>query len=106
MTTLFIAKLSYETTNQSLEAKFSEYGNILSANVAIDRETKRSRGFGFVEFENDQDAQKAIAELDGTDFEGRQIAVTVARPRPNRITQVNRKTSQRSSNFDTGFQRR
>lgn len=83
-TKLFVAQLSFDTTNDSLQTLFSNYGKVLSAQVITDRDSNRSKGFGFVEFESDADAQTAIKELDGKEFEGRSIVVSVARPRENR----------------------
>lgn len=81
---LFVGKLSYNTTSDSLQKLFEQYGTVISAQVIIDRETNRSKGFGFVEMEKQDDAQKAIGALDGHDFEGRMIAVNVAKPRVER----------------------
>lgn len=97
-TKLFIGKLSFNTTDQSLQTLFAEYGNVVSANVAIDRDSNRSKGFGFVEMENEEDAKKAISALDGTTFEGREIVVNVARPKEDR--------PQTRGDFRGGFQRR
>jgi RNA recognition motif-containing protein len=83
-TKLFIGRLSFNTTDEALEALFAEYGKVVSARVATDRDTGRSKGFGFVEMEDDEAAQKAIAALDGKEFEGRTIVVNVARPREDR----------------------
>jgi RNA recognition motif-containing protein len=83
-TKLYVGKLSFNTTNDSLNALFAQFGTVVSAEVATDRETGRSRGFGFVEMENDADAQKAIETLDGKDFEERTIVVNVAKPREDR----------------------
>lgn len=96
-TKLFVGKLSFNTTDASLEALFAEYGKVISARVATDRETDRSRGFGFVEMEDDAAAQKAIKDLDGKEFEGRIIVVNVARPREDRPQQ---------GGFRGGFQQR
>lgn len=83
-TKLFIGKLSFNTTNESLEALFAQFGKVLSAQIAVDRDTNRSRGFGFVEMEEEADAQKAIEALDNKDFEERTIVVSVARPKEDR----------------------
>ena len=83
-TKLFVAKLSFNTTDDSLQQLFAKYGTVVSAKVILDRETNRSRGFGFVEMENDDDAKKAIQELDGSTFEDRTIGVSVAREREDR----------------------
>lgn len=100
-TKLFVGKLSFNTTDQSLLELFSQYGKVLSANVATDRDSSRSKGFGFVEMEEDADAQKAISELDGKTFEDRVIVVNVAHPREDRPQQ-----NRGNSNFRSGFQRR
>jgi len=66
-------------TDDQLMAIFSPFGQVTSAQVVVDRNTNRSRGFGFVEFENDEDASKAMSELDGSDQDGRPMAVKEAR---------------------------
>jgi RNA recognition motif-containing protein len=77
---LFVAQLSFDTTNQNLQELFAPYGTVLSARVITDRSTNRSKGFGFVEMETAEQAKAAIEALDGKGFEGRNIAVSVARP--------------------------
>ena len=81
---IYVSNLSYSTTSESLQELFAEYGEITSAKVITDRETGRSRGFGFVEMSSDEEGQKAIDELNGTDFEGKTITVNVARPKEKR----------------------
>jgi RNA recognition motif-containing protein len=81
---LFIGSLAYATTDDSLKAHFEQIGPVASARVVTDRESGRSKGFGFVEFENDADNQKAIDQLDGKDLDGRPINVSLARPREER----------------------
>lgn len=81
---IYVSNLSWGTESGSLQELFAQYGEVSSANVITDRETGRSRGFGFVEMANDEDAQKAIDTLNGTDFEGKTINVNVARPREDR----------------------
>lgn len=81
---IYVSNLNFSTTSESLQDLFAEYGDIDSAKIITDRETGRSRGFGFVEMPNDADGQKAIDELNGVDFEGKTIAVSVARPRTDR----------------------
>jgi RNA recognition motif-containing protein len=81
---IYVSNLSYSSNADGLQQLFAEYGEVSSANVIADRETGRSRGFGFVEMPNDTEAQKAIDELNGTDFEGKTINVSVARPRAER----------------------
>ena len=83
-TKLFVGKLSYDTTDATLTALFAEYGVVVSAQVIMDRATNRSKGFAFVEMEDDAAAQAAIKALDGNDFEGRSIVVNVAKPREDR----------------------
>ncbi len=80
-TNLFVGNLSFNTGSSDLERLFSEHGTVTSAAVINDRETGRSRGFGFVEMESAEAAQKAISSLDGADFEGRNLTVNVARER-------------------------
>lgn len=81
---IFIAGLSYATTDAELSDLFQKYGEISSAKVITDRQTGRSKGFGFVEMDDDAAANKAIAELNETEFDGRKIAVSEARPREPR----------------------
>ena len=81
---IYVSNLSYSTVAENLQELFAEYGEVASANVITDRETGRSRGFGFVEMPNDAEGQKAIDELNETDFEGKTIVVNVARPKTER----------------------
>ena len=81
---LFVGKLPYSVTDSKLEEIFSAIGTVSSANVINDRDTGQSKGFGFVDMENDKDADKAIAELNDSEIEGRKIVVNVARPREER----------------------
>ena len=78
---LFVGGLSWDTDDQGLRRAFAQFGEISEAKVVTDRDTGRSRGFGFVEMGSDQEAQAAISALDGTMVEGRTIQVNVARPR-------------------------
>jgi cold-inducible RNA-binding protein len=80
---LFIGNLNYRTTDETLYEAFSAIGNVESAAVITDRETGRSRGFGFVEMATEADAQAAIQQLDNTDVDGRTIRVAEANPRPD-----------------------
>ena len=79
-TKLFVGSLSYNTTDASLEEFFAAVGKVLSAKVIVDRDTNRSKGFGFVEMATEEEAQAAIAQLNGKDLDGRTIAVNEARP--------------------------
>lgn len=80
-TNIYVGNLTYGTDNADLETLFSQYGEVAGAQVIKDRETGRSRGFGFVEMGSSEDAQKAIAELNGRDVNGRQLTVNLAKPR-------------------------
>ena len=81
---MFVGSLPWATDDQGLHDLFAPFGEVLSATVLRDRNTNRSRGFGFVEMANEEDAQKAIDALNGSDMEGRKIVVNVARPREDR----------------------
>lgn len=81
---LFVGNLPYATNDQSLNEMFSSFGTVGSANIITDKFTGRSRGFGFVEFEDDSEADKAIEEMNGKEIEGRAIVVNEARPREDR----------------------
>lgn len=81
---LYVGNLSYNVTSQSLEQLFSEFGQVRSAQVIQDRDTGRSKGFGFVEMQDDNAAQAAIQGLNDTEHDGRRIAVNEARPREER----------------------
>ena len=77
---LYVGNLSFDTTDQGLEQSFSEYGDLVSAIVVRDRNTDRSRGFGFVEFSQKADAQKAKEAMNGKELDGRALKVDEARP--------------------------
>lgn len=83
-TKLFVGSLAWATTNDSLKDFFSEAGDVVSANVITDRESGRSKGFGFVEMSSEEEAKKAIDELNGKELDGRPIVVNEARPREDR----------------------
>jgi len=78
---LYVGNLSYEMSEENLRNEFAEYGEVKSAKIITDRDTGRSRGFGFVEMNSDGEGKKAMEELNGKDFEGRQLVVNEARPR-------------------------
>lgn len=84
MTKLFIGNLPYNTTSEDLNQMFSSIGQVASASVVTDKFTGRSRGFGFVEMPNDEEAQKAISELNNTQIGDRPMSVSVARPKEDR----------------------
>ena len=78
---LYVGNLKYTVSSEQLEELFARFGPVSSAEVPIDRETGRSRGFGFVEMANDQEAHEAIEALDGRDHDGRRLTVNEAKPR-------------------------
>ena len=80
---LFVGGLSFEVTDLELEDLFKQYGEIVSAKVILDRDSGRSRGFGFVEMNSDGSAQSAIDALNGTEVKGRAINVSIAKERSN-----------------------
>ena len=78
---LYVGNLSFKTTEQTLRAKFEEFGEVASATIVMDRETGRPRGFGFVEMNDAGQAQAAITALNGVNFDGRDLTVNEAKPR-------------------------
>lgn len=81
---LFIGSLAYATTDDSLKSFFETIGEVESARVVTDRDTGRSKGFGFVQFTDEANNQKAVDSLNGKDLDGRQINVSLARPKEDR----------------------
>ncbi|MDQ5889612.1 MAG: hypothetical protein QG609_105 [Patescibacteria group bacterium] len=81
---LYVGGLPYSTTDSELTDTFSQFGAVASAVIITDKFSGRSKGFGFVEFENDADADKAVSEMDGKDFGGRSLTVNEARPMEKR----------------------
>ena len=81
MTNVYVGNLSYSISDTELEAMFAPYGTVERAKVITDRETGRSRGFGFVEMPNDDEAQAAMEALNGNDMDERKLVVNEARPR-------------------------
>ena len=80
-TKLFVGSLPWSVTDTKLKETFEQHGSVLSAKVVLDRETQRSRGFGFVEMENSTDASKAIKALNESEIDGRSIVVNEAKSR-------------------------
>lgn len=80
---LFVGNISYDSTDESLEAAFAAHGTVVSAKIITDRDTGRSRGFGFVEMGSGEEAQAAMEALDGQELDGRPIAVKEAEDRQN-----------------------
>jgi RNA recognition motif-containing protein len=81
---LYVGNLTYNVNESDLEALFSQYGSVQSAQIIVDRDTNRSKGFGFVEMGTDQEAQAAIQGLNGHDHDGRNLTVNEAKPREPR----------------------
>ncbi len=81
---IYIANLSFEVSDHDLKELFTPYGSVTSAKVITDRDTGRSRGFGFVEMPGKEEAQKAITELNNAQYDGKVISVSEARPRTER----------------------
>ncbi|HMA76614.1 MAG TPA: RNA-binding protein [Candidatus Krumholzibacteriaceae bacterium] len=78
---IYVGNLPFSTGNDDLKELFAEFGEVTSAKVIRDKFTDRSRGFGFVEMENDEEAEKAIAELNGKELDGRALKIDEAKPR-------------------------
>lgn len=78
---IYVGNLSYDVTEEDLQAVFADYGEVKRVHLPVDRETKRMRGFGFVEMSNDNEEEKAIETLDGAQWMGRQMKVNKANPR-------------------------
>jgi RNA recognition motif-containing protein len=81
---LYVGNLSFKCTEQDLQTLFAQHGDVTSAQLVMDRETGRPRGFGFVEMANDEQAKAAIAALHGQNFQGRDLTVNEARPKESR----------------------
>lgn len=96
MTKLYVGNLPYSTTDQVLSDMFASFGTVTSASIIIDKMSGRSKGFGFVELEDDAAAQTAIAQMNGKEMEGRNVVVSVARPKEE---------TPRNGNRSGGFRR-
>ena len=81
---LYVGNLSFQTSSEDLQQLFSQAGTVESASVVEDRDTGRSRGFGFVEMASKEEGEKALEQFNGTDFAGRNLTVNEARPREDR----------------------
>jgi len=82
---IYVGNLSFRTDDEELHEVFAEFGEVTSAKVIMDRETNRSRGFGFVEMASDDEGKAAIEALDGAEVGGRNLRVNEARPRESRF---------------------
>lgn len=96
---IYVANIPWKATEEQLRDLFSQYGDVSSAKIILDRETQRSRGFGFVEMSDDAAGRQAIAALNGNDFLGKSLVVNEARPREDR-------PSGGGGGFRGGFRRR
>jgi RNA recognition motif-containing protein len=83
-TRLFVGSLSYNVNDDQLKEAFEAFGQVVSAKVIVDRDTNRSKGFGFVEMGSEEEAQAAVKGMDGKDLAGRSVAVSEARPQQKR----------------------
>lgn len=84
MTNIFVGNLSYGAAESDIRSLFEQYGTVERASLVTDRETGQARGFGFVEMPNDDEAERAIAALNGRELNGRALTVNIARPRAER----------------------
>src|SRR5689334_5091855 len=96
---LYVGNLPFSATEQALTDSFSEFGNVTSCKIITDRDSGRSKGFGFVEMSTDEEAQSIISKFHGADYEGRQMNVTEARPMAPRD---NDRGGGRSGGFNRG----
>lgn len=89
---IYVSNLSFNVQDEDLRSYFADYGEVSSAKVITDKETGRSRGFGFVEMSDNAAAQKAVTELNGATVDGRSIKVSEAKPREERSNNNNRRS--------------
>lgn len=99
---IFVAKLNYDTSEDTLYSTFEQFGVVDSAKIIFDRETQRSKGFGFVEMPNDDEAQEAINNLNDTEIDGRTIVVKKAEPREKRSGGFNNRGGGGGNNRNRG----
>lgn len=85
---LYVGNLPYSVTEERLQQHFAQHGSVVSARIITDKFSGRSKGFGFVEMSSDEEAQHAVQTLNGTDFEGRNIVVSEARPQQPRAPRM------------------
>lgn len=82
--TLYVGNLNFRTEEEGLRSAFSRFGTVTDARIVLDRDTGRSRGFGFVEMEDDQEAEAAVSAMNGADIDGRPVRVNEAQPKGDR----------------------
>jgi cold-inducible RNA-binding protein len=99
MLNIYIGNLSFDTSENDLQAAFATYGTVSAARVATDRDTGRARGFGFVEMANDAEGQAAIRGLNGSELQGRTLTVNQAKPREERRPNQDRGYAPRRSRW-------
>ncbi len=102
MVTLYVGNLNYKTTEESIQQLFSKFGEVQSVKFITDRQTGKFRGFGFVEMESEE-AENAVKELNGSDFDGRSIKVHEAKERTERPERPER--TERNNNYEYGNNR-
>lgn len=103
---IYIGNLSYDASQEDINAIFAEYGTVKQVHLPMDRETGKKRGFGFVEMSTDAEEDAAIADLDGAEWMGRQLRVNKARPREGNAGGGNRgawKGNDRNDSFSRGY---
>jgi RNA recognition motif-containing protein len=100
---IYIGNLSYDVTEEDLNAVFAEYGTVKRIQLPTDRETGRMRGFGFVEMDSEAEEQAAIDALDGAEWMGRDLRVNKARPRENRDSFSRGGGGRRNGNFSRSY---
>jgi cold-inducible RNA-binding protein len=84
MKTIFVGNVSFQSTEENLRSAFAAFGTVNDVRIVRDQETGRSRGFGFVEMEDDKETAAAIGQMNGRELDGRQLNVSEARPKPDR----------------------
>ena len=94
---IYVGNLPYSVRNDELRDAFEEFGTVDSAEVIFDRRTKRSRGYGFVEMANDEEARDAIQALNGTNFQGRELRVDESKPKSEKQTSSKSRNSRRTN---------
>lgn len=97
---IYVSNLSFDVQDEDLKDFFAPYGEVTSAKVITDRETGRSRGFGFVEMADEAASKKAIAELDGATVENRTISVSVAKPKEDRSSRGNGRSFNNGNSYN------